>query len=117
MGGMDLMNKSINRYRIGICGKKWWWLIFTWILAVSVQNAWQLKWSACSTLIQLDCKREIARSYMMSFASAQGVIDSHQYQNKARALTEYRLCGVWWYWSFSNTDSRQQEAMMCWGEL
>jgi hypothetical protein len=23
MGGMDLMNKSINRYRIGICGKKW----------------------------------------------------------------------------------------------
>jgi hypothetical protein len=39
MGGTDLMDEKIQRYRIGICGKKWWWPNFTWLLDVLIQNA------------------------------------------------------------------------------
>lgn len=42
MGGTDLTNENVNRRRIAIQGKKWWWSIFTGLLDVAVQNAWQL---------------------------------------------------------------------------
>lgn len=42
MGGTDLMDGHINKYRIGIRGKKWWWAIFTWLIDVSINNAWVL---------------------------------------------------------------------------
>ncbi|KAI4458697.1 transposase is4 [Holotrichia oblita] len=32
MGGTDLMDENISRYRIGIRSKKWWWPIFTWLI-------------------------------------------------------------------------------------
>jgi hypothetical protein len=51
MGGADLMDENINRYRIGICGKKWWWPLFKWLLEVSIQKAWQPKQSAGFTLM------------------------------------------------------------------
>lgn len=38
-GERDLTDENINRYKIGICGKKWRWPVFTWLLEVSIQNA------------------------------------------------------------------------------
>lgn len=28
MGGVDLRDQSVNTYRIGTRGKKWWWVSF-----------------------------------------------------------------------------------------
>ena len=42
MGGVDLMNQNVIRYRVGIKGNKWWWSLYTWLLDVTVHNAWQL---------------------------------------------------------------------------
>lgn len=70
MGGTDLMDENVNRHRISIRGKKWWWSIFTWLLDVSVQNAWQLHRSVGSKLTQLEFKREIVRFYLTSYGSS-----------------------------------------------
>ena len=42
MGVTDRMDENINNYRIIIRGKKWGWSIFTWLVDVSIQNAWFL---------------------------------------------------------------------------
>ncbi|KAG5877348.1 hypothetical protein JTB14_005148 [Gonioctena quinquepunctata] len=42
MGGTDLMDHGVANYRIGIREKKWYWPIFTWLVDVSVHNAWVL---------------------------------------------------------------------------
>ena len=40
MGGTDRLNQNVNKYRIAIRGKKWYWCIFIWLLDVTEQNAW-----------------------------------------------------------------------------
>ena len=42
MGGTDRQNQHVNNYRSGIRGKKWWFPLFTWLVDVSIQNAWLL---------------------------------------------------------------------------
>ncbi|KAJ6647185.1 Chimeric ERCC6-PGBD3 protein [Pseudolycoriella hygida] len=64
MGGTDRTDENVNAYRISIRGKKWWWCIFTWLLDVSVQNAWQLARKANPKLVQLQFRRNLAMSYM-----------------------------------------------------
>ena len=42
MGGVDRFDQNVNKLRIGIRMKKWWWPLYSWMLNVSVQNAWQV---------------------------------------------------------------------------
>ncbi|KAH9375546.1 hypothetical protein HPB48_015040 [Haemaphysalis longicornis] len=42
MGGVDLLDQTTNNYRIGIRSKKWWWVLFTQMLNISVVNAWRI---------------------------------------------------------------------------
>ena len=42
MGGVDALNKNVNKHQIGIKGKTWRESLFTWLLDVFVHNAWQL---------------------------------------------------------------------------
>ncbi|KAH9359587.1 hypothetical protein HPB48_021644 [Haemaphysalis longicornis] len=42
MGGVDLLDQTANNYRIGIRSKKWWWVLFTQMLNISVVNAWRI---------------------------------------------------------------------------
>ncbi|KAH9378170.1 hypothetical protein HPB48_013284 [Haemaphysalis longicornis] len=42
MGGVDLLDETANNYRIGIRSKKWWWVLFTQMLNISVVNAWRI---------------------------------------------------------------------------
>lgn len=67
MGGTDLMNQNVNAYRIGVNGKKWWWSIFTWLLDVSIQNAWLLCRARGTTITQRNFRREVAMSYLVRF--------------------------------------------------
>ena len=42
MGGTDRQDEHVNYYRSGIRGKIWWFPLFTWLVDVSIQNAWLL---------------------------------------------------------------------------
>lgn len=68
MGGTDLMDENVNRHRIAIRSKKWWWAIFSWTLDVSVQNAWHLyNMSHTEKITQLEFKRSIATYYLRRY--------------------------------------------------
>ena len=41
MGGVDRLDENIAKVRVAIRMKKWWWPMFSWLLNVSVNNAWQ----------------------------------------------------------------------------
>ena len=60
------MNQNVNNYRIGIRSKKWYWSIFTWLLDVTIQNAWIIyrQFDAKGTNISLlDFKLRLANYY------------------------------------------------------
>ena len=40
MRGTDRMDQNVNCYRVNIRMKKWWWPKFSWLLDVTVENAW-----------------------------------------------------------------------------
>jgi len=42
MGGVDLLDSFVAKYRIAVKGKKWWWPLFTNYVDVALCNAWRL---------------------------------------------------------------------------
>nr|CAI5847463.1 unnamed protein product [Callosobruchus analis] len=42
MGGVDNNDQGVNKYRIAVRGKKWYWVLFTSMLNVALVNAWKL---------------------------------------------------------------------------
>lgn len=65
MGGVDQADQSIAAYRIAIRGKKWWWVIFTYMLDLSISNAWRLyKLANEDNMDQLQFRRNICRFYL-----------------------------------------------------
>jgi hypothetical protein len=40
MGGTDLLDQNVSKYRICVTRKKWWWAIFTWLIEVAVVKTW-----------------------------------------------------------------------------
>ncbi|KAL4125910.1 hypothetical protein QTP88_010147 [Uroleucon formosanum] len=69
MGGTDLMDQNIATYRISIRGKKWWWPIFTWLIDVSVNNAWVLQRKVKPNMPQLQFRREIVRNLLLKYGT------------------------------------------------
>nr|CAH7714944.1 unnamed protein product [Callosobruchus chinensis] len=67
MGGTDQMDTNLNVYRIGVRGKKWWWPIFTWLVDVSIQNAWILQKSDGRNMSQLEFSRQIAQCWLTRY--------------------------------------------------
>lgn len=65
MGGVDQADQSISLYRTAIRGKKWWWVLFTYMLDAAVANAWRLHLLTNETKMdQLQFRRYIARHYL-----------------------------------------------------
>lgn len=65
MGGVDLADQAINNYRIGIRGKKWWWVLFTQMVNLAVVNAWKLHSQASDTPLDLlSFTRNVTRYYL-----------------------------------------------------
>lgn len=64
MGGVDRMDWSINKYRIKIRGKKWYFPIFTNLIDMTVVNAHVLYTLAGNKIPLLDFRRIIARTYL-----------------------------------------------------
>lgn len=61
------MDQNVNVYRIGIRGKKWWWPIFTWLVDVAIENAWQLSRLAGNKSSQLKFRTQLALAYINEF--------------------------------------------------
>ncbi|XP_018553228.2 piggyBac transposable element-derived protein 3-like [Lates calcarifer] len=40
MGGVDLHDQFVSRYRVNIQSKKWWWPCFSWALNSAMVNSW-----------------------------------------------------------------------------
>ncbi|KAG5884925.1 hypothetical protein JTB14_001883 [Gonioctena quinquepunctata] len=67
MGGTDLLDENTARYRISIRRKKWWWAIFTWLLDVSVVNAWNI-YRQHENIKKLVFRRQIVQKYLTKYA-------------------------------------------------
>ena len=42
MDGIDEIDQTISLYRIVVHGMKWWWVLFTYMLDMTISNAWRL---------------------------------------------------------------------------
>ena len=60
MYGVDRFDQNLNHLRVSIGGKKWYWSIVTWLLDVTVQNAWQLHKKAGGLHTNLQFREEVA---------------------------------------------------------
>ena len=67
MGGTEQMDRNVAKYSIGIRSEKWWRPIFTWLIDVSINNAWILMKSCGSSISQLNFKRTIVQIYLISY--------------------------------------------------
>lgn len=63
MCGVDRLDQNVSQYRIAYKGKKWWSSIWTWLIDVCVNNAWQLHRLGQSKITQLEFRRQIAIYY------------------------------------------------------
>lgn len=65
MGGVDLVDQGLNTYRIAVKSKKWYFVIFTYLMDLSMYNAWRLYLvigdQQCD---QLAFRRGIVRHYL-----------------------------------------------------
>lgn len=64
MGGVDRMDWSINKYRVKIRGKKWYFPIFTNLIDMTLINAHILYTLAGNKIPLLDFRRIITRTYL-----------------------------------------------------
>lgn len=65
MGGTDRMDQNLSQYRINIRNRKWYWCLFSWLIDVSVHNAWILCRSR--NITQLQFRRQIAQFYLTHY--------------------------------------------------
>jgi len=61
------MDENVNRYRIGLRGKKWWWCLLTSLIDVSIQNALILHKKSGGNLSQLEFRRDIVKTYLITY--------------------------------------------------
>ncbi|KAG5878747.1 hypothetical protein JTB14_023343 [Gonioctena quinquepunctata] len=90
MGGTDLMDENLSRYRIGIRSKKWWWPIFTWFVDVTVTNAWQIHRKSGGKLMQLEFRREIAICYLKVMEPSLSLVGDLELQDPVYRWTEFQ---------------------------
>ena len=85
IGGTTQMSKSIEKYRISIRYKKWWWPIFTWCIDSAVHNAWILNQKGKRPATPLDFRRSIVKAILTksgdTYCSPYGVSDNIRLDN------------------------------------
>lgn len=69
MGGVDRLDENVAMHRIHIRNKKWYWALLTWLIDVSIHNAWLLARHSGKKLSQLDFRREIVKVYLTRYGS------------------------------------------------
>ena len=69
MGGTDRQDQNLNKYRIPLRAKKWYWCVFTWLVDISIQNAWLLQKKCGGGLSQVQFKEYIAQVYLTRYGT------------------------------------------------
>lgn len=65
MGGVDMLDNFVAKYRITVKGKKWWWPLFINFIDVTVCNAWILhRFIHGKELDLLEFRRRVAISLL-----------------------------------------------------
>ena len=74
MGYVDIMNQSVSSCRIRMRQRKWWWPIFSYLLSVTVNNAYQLLKKKGTVMTQYEFIEALTIHYCKSFGqpSCQG---------------------------------------------
>ena len=67
MGGTDRQDQNVNKYRINIRSKKWWWPLFSWGIDVTIQNAWIIFRQAKPGWSLVQFRRYIARALLEAY--------------------------------------------------
>ena len=101
MGGVDRLDQNVSTYRLSIRIKKWWWPLFSFLISVSVNNAWQL-YRMCGTydlekLDLLNFTRHIVITYLQRYSTGNGIglaIDTTDMDVDRRVLPEVRFDNV-----------------------
>ena len=102
MGGVDRVDQNVSTYHVSIRMKKWWWPLFSFLISVSVNNAWQL-YRLCSTyelekLDLLNFTRHIVIAYhLQCYSTGNGIalaIDTTDMDVDRRVLPAVRFDNV-----------------------
>lgn len=93
MGGTDRMDQNVNAYRIGARGKKWWFSIFTWLVDVSIQNAWLLHRKGGHGLTQLQFRRSIANHFCRTYGEIRAPWGFRRPESQIELDARYDLVG------------------------
>ncbi|XP_068231969.1 piggyBac transposable element-derived protein 3-like [Palaemon carinicauda] len=113
MGGTDRQNQNVNKYRIGIRGKKWYWCIFTWLIDVTEQNAWLLHKKSGWGLSQFEFKEHIAQTYLTRIGTppkGAGRPPSCSTKGDKRVLEDIRFDGLEHYLVETQDNKRRRSA-------
>ena len=74
MGGVDIHDNFVSKYRIHVKGKKWWWPLFTNLIDSSLVNAWRLhriiKSNGCDLL---NFRRQVAVALLKTPKSSNSI--------------------------------------------
>lgn len=68
MGGTDRMDQNVNAYRIRIRNRKFYWPILTWLIDISINNAWIIYKKYIGNVSQLQFRRQIVLTYLQKYA-------------------------------------------------
>ena len=69
MVSVNKMDQNVSKYRITMRGKKWCWCLISYMLDVSINNAWQLQ-KICNNenpMYMLQFRRYIVRRYLSHY--------------------------------------------------
>lgn len=87
----------MNKYRIAVREEKWYWCIFTWLVDVTVQNAWLLHKKCWGSLTPFEFKEHIAETYLTQYGMSTkgpGRPRSCSGRGDTRVLQEVRYDGI-----------------------
>ena len=70
MGGTDRQDQNVNKCRISMRTKKWWWPLFLWGIDVTTQNAWLLFRPSHPRWSLLEFRRYVVRCLLKTNSTA-----------------------------------------------
>lgn len=115
MGGVDRMDWSINKYRVKIRGKRWYFPLFTNLVDMTLVNAHILYCMAGHKITLLEFRRSIARTYL-SLASLSDPRNSGRpalpKPSKKRVLSTVRFDPIG-HFIERTSDGKQRKCGVC----
>lgn len=114
MGGVDRMDENIASYRINIRNKKWYWPMISYLLSVSMNNAWLLyRMNPKGREEYLDFLgfiRYVVRAYLAAYRVSRPSAGRPSTKVSSRVLPEVRYSGIG---HFLETVEKQVRCAQC----